>query len=469
MRLIGLVSVLILARTLTPADFGIVALAMATLAVVDAFSALGLKQALLRVKDPDRSHYDTVWTIQLFVLVGLAIILIGLSPVMAWFYDEPVLAWIIAILATRFVFYGLANIGIVDFERNLEFGRDLKMRLTVRLTTLVVTIAAALILRNYWALVIGAVLQGALHCAASYAFHPFRPRFSLAHRAAMLGVSIWMFLANFAATLTTEFERFVVGRIGSLGGVGFYSVSKDLSAIFTNEIATALNRVTFVTTAKTGTSLGEDPVRLRSMLGAYALIVAPLGVGIAAIAENFVLVLLGDQWQAAAPFLQFLAPAAACYAVFKLIISSLQASGKAKLAALVAMMAAGLTASIVGATAYWGGTPVHVAQSALGVMAASLVIALVILKREENVGLIGLIASVGRPFAAAVIMLIAIRLVGIWPGPPFVAMISAATFGALIYSVGVASVWIISNRADGAEANLWAFLTEARRQANDAN
>ena len=55
MRLIGLVSVFVLARTLTPADFGIVALALATLAIVDVFSALGLRQALLRVKDPDES------------------------------------------------------------------------------------------------------------------------------------------------------------------------------------------------------------------------------------------------------------------------------------------------------------------------------------------------------------------------------------------------------------------------------
>ena len=80
---------------------------------------------------------------------------------------------------------------------------------------------------------LGAVLQGVLYCGASYVFHPFRPRFSLARRAEMLGVSVWMFLASAAQTVQTEIERFVVGRIGSLDIVGFYSVSKDLSSIFT--------------------------------------------------------------------------------------------------------------------------------------------------------------------------------------------------------------------------------------------
>ena len=56
MRVIGLISVLIMARLLTPEDFGMVALAMATLAVIDIFSAVGLRQALLRTRNPDRSH-----------------------------------------------------------------------------------------------------------------------------------------------------------------------------------------------------------------------------------------------------------------------------------------------------------------------------------------------------------------------------------------------------------------------------
>src|SRR5687767_3729415 len=196
LRLIGLVSVVALARLLSPADFGIVALAMSVIALVDIFSALGLRQALLRIAEPDRAHYDTAWTIQLLVLTFLAVVLIAEGPLAARFYGEPALGTVIAVLACCFVIDGLANIGVVDFDRHLDFGRDLRMRVSVRLTAFAVTISAALLLRNYWALVIGMVSLSVLNAAASYLFHPFRPRLSLAKRAELLGVSLWMFLAS---------------------------------------------------------------------------------------------------------------------------------------------------------------------------------------------------------------------------------------------------------------------------------
>lgn len=458
MRLIGLVSVFVLARTLTPADFGIVALAMATLAMVDVFSALGLRQALLRLREPDRSHYDTVWTIQLIVLAFLALVVAALGPVMAWFYDEPALTPVVAILATRFVFFGLANIGIVDFERNLELGRDLKFRLVVRLTTFFATLAAALLLRNYWALVIGGVVHGVVHCAMSYIVHPFRPRFSLVRRSEMLGVSLWMFLASAAQTFHTEIERIVVGRVGSLGVLGFYSVSKGLSSIFTEEIATALNRVTFVTTAKTGQGLGSAPARLRSMLGTYALIAAPLGVGLAATSDSAVLVLLGAQWGQAAPFLERIAPAAALYAVFKLIISSFQASGKARLAAMLAIGSATTALLAIALVVALGGNSLDIAGAILLAGIGVLIAGIAILAVEEKVGLAGLLMSAGRPFLAASIMYAAV--VSILPSAPasFVKLMIQVAAGGAIYLTAIFGLWLLGGRPDGAEANVAEML-----------
>ncbi|MGJ8536901.1 MAG: oligosaccharide flippase family protein, partial [Parasphingopyxis sp.] len=314
LRLIGLISVLVLARVLTPRDFGIVALATSVLALVDIFSALGLRQALLRIATPERAHYDTAWTIQLLVLTVLAVLLVAIGPVAARFYEEPALGLLIPILAACFVIDGLANIGVIDFERHFDFGRDMRMRLSVRLTSFVVTLSAALILQSYWALVIGTVMQSVLNAVASYIFHPFRPRFSLAKREELLGVSLWMFLASAAQTVHNQIEKIVVGRISSRNILGFYSVSRDLSSIFTEEIGTALNRVTFVTTARTGRPLSADPERLPSMLGAYGLIAAPLGFGLAATADEALPLLLGSQWTAAAPLLAIIAPACALYA-----------------------------------------------------------------------------------------------------------------------------------------------------------
>lgn len=456
MRLIGLVSVLVLARLLTPRDFGIVGLAMATVALVDIFSALGLRQALLRIEKPDRDHLDTAWTIQLLLLVFLAAVLAALAPLAARFYGEPALGPVVALLAVRFLFYGLANIGIVDFDRNLDFGRDLRMRMSVRLLSLAGTVVAALALQSYWALVIGLILQSALHAAASYVVHPFRPRFSLARRAELLGVSLWIFLAYAAQVVHHQLERLVIGRFAAMPVVGLYSVSKDLASIFTQEIATALNRVTFVTTARHG--LRESPERIAVMIGAYAMIAAPLGLGLAAVAEDAVTLLLGAQWREAAPLLQLIAPASALYAVYKLVVSSLQASGHAPLAALISCAGTALAALLLIGTALTGGGPLAIATAALAASGTLLIVGILVIARIAGVPTIRLFGAAARPFAAAGAMLLLLRATD-W-STPYAALDLAISVGvgALVYAAGQLLLWAASWCPAGAEAEAIGLL-----------
>lgn len=464
LRLIGLVSVLVLARLLTPRDFGIVALATSVLALVDIFSALGLRQALLRIAAPERAHYDTAWTIQLLVLTALAGLLVAIGPVAAWFYEEPALSLLITVLASCFVIDGLANIGVIDFERHFDFGRDLRMRLSVRLTSFVVTLSAALILQSYWALVIGTVMQSVLNAAASYIFHPFRPRFSLAKRGELLGVSLWMFLASAGQTVHNQIEKIVVGRISSRNIVGFYSVSRDLSSIFTEEIGTALNRVAFVTTARTGRPLSADPERLPSMLGAYGLIAAPLGFGLAATADEALPLLLGSQWTTAAPLLAIIAPACALYAVYKLIVITLQAAGDARAAAALSIAGAALVVAVTVTLGLNGHGAGSVALGALVATTALLTSGLILLSQKAETGLAGLIAAVARPFVAAALMMLVVQALDTGNIGPLAAIAIKAPAGAAIFAMSVIALWLAQGGPDGAEKIMIDMVRQRSRQ-----
>jgi lipopolysaccharide exporter len=454
LRLIGLVSVLVLARMLTPQDFGKATLATSVVALVDIFSALGLRQALLRIRAPERAHYDTAWTIQLLVLTVLAVVLMAIGPVAARFYEEPALAAIIAILACCFVIDGLGNIGTVDFERHMNFNRDLKMRVSVRLGSFAVTVTMAVILQNFWALVIGMVAQSALYAAASYIFHSYRPRFSLAKRKELLGVSLWMFLASASQTIHSQVEKLVVGRIATRGVLGLYSVSRDLSSIFTEEIATAFNRVTFVTTAQQVGPLSTDAARLSSLLGAYALIVAPLGFGLAATAEEALPILLGSQWTGAAAFLAFIAPGCALYAVHKLVISTLQACGDARAAAFLAMGGASLMVAVTATLAVAGFGPSVVALGGSSAAAAVLVGGTVLLARRAECGVLPLALAVVRPFAAAVFMLVVVRSFETGDMGSFNALALKVPAGIVMFAGAVAALWLGQGRPNGAEKML---------------
>lgn len=464
LRLIGLVSVFILARLLTPADFGLVGLAMATIALVEIFSVIGLRQALLRIDAPGRDHLDTAWTIQLALFVVLAVVLALLTPLASNFYDQPALTPIMLVLSLRFVFLGLVNIGIVEFDRNMEFGRDMRMRVATRLLAFVGTIAAAVLLRSYWALVIGLVLQSALHAGMSYVAHPYRPRLSLSRRRELLGVSLWMFLSASAQVMHHQIERIVIGRFFSVHVLGLYSVSKDLGAMFTQEIATALNRVTFVTTARGGRPLSEAPERLGTMLGAYAMIAAPLGLGLAATADEAVRVLLGEQWRSAAAFLVILAPASALYAVYKVIASSLNAAGWQRTAAALScggMIAAAVVLPIAGAA---GMNPSGIALLAAGVSLLLLAAGTLTIARIASTRAWRLAGHVARPFAAASAMLICIRLAGLDTGSPLADLAINAALGASIYAAALLLLWLVFSRPAGAEAQAAEALAAVRRK-----
>jgi len=462
-RLIGLVSVLVLARLLTPEDFGIIGIAMATVALIEVLGAIGLRQALLRIESPTRAHYDTAWTIQLVVCSGIGILVLASAPMASWAYGEPRLAPVLAVLAFRFLFFGLVNIGVVDFDRELRFGADMRMRVASRLGAFVLTLGAALLLRNHWALVVGLVSQSALLAIGSYVAHPYRPRLSLAERATLLGFSLWMLLIYAAETVQRQAERLVAAALGGAHLAGLYSVSKDLSEIFTEEISTALNRVTFVTIAG-GAGLDTDPARLTRLLGCYALISAPAGFGLAATAPNAVAVLLGPQWVEAAPLLTIIAVYSALFAIYRLISTSLAAAGHARLAAGVAGIGAGLT--VIACTLVGGLTrdPLALAASALAANLLLLLLALGMLARRARTARLPLAAAIARPFLAAGLMALAIRFAPIHGGPPVVELAVEVAFGVPLYVLLVLLLWFAFGRPQGAEAEAVGII---RRAAGD--
>ena len=452
LRLVGLVSVVILARLLSPADFGIAGLAAAALAFVELLGMVGLRQALLRIEKPERADLDTAFTIQLILFTGMALAGLASAPLIARLYDEPALGAVIAALSCRYVLLGLVNIGIVDFDRKLDFGRDLRMRLSSRLLAFAVTLAAALILRSYWALVIGLICQSGFHSAASWLAHPYRPRLSLERRSALLGVSLWMFLNTIAQTVQQQVERLALGRFGSAHLLGLYSVSKDLSDIFTQEIATALNRVTFVAVARTNRPLDHSPERVPLLLGAYAMIAAPMGFGLAATSEDSIALLLGSQWSEAAPILELVAIYSAFFAVYRMITSALQASGEARLAAGLSSASAILLIVSIGLVSLIRPEVMALAWTALVANGAVLLAGLAVLAGVSRTSRADLLSALLRPFAAAAAMLVAVRAAAPESGIALVDLTGALVIGGVVFPLCLFGLWLSLGRPRGAES-----------------
>lgn len=449
MRAIGLVSVVVLARLLHPHDFGVVAVAMSAAAFVELFGWIGLRQALLRIPDPERAHYDTAWTIQFVLFMALAAAMIAIAPVAADFYRQPAVTGILCVLSLRMVALAVANIGIVDFERDLTLERDVAVRLGARVAALFVTLTAAVLLRDYRALVIGMVAQSTFWTAGTYLAHPYRPRFGLSRRSEILGMSLWMFVCTFAEWVQGQIERIMLGRVASSTATGLYSVSRDLSNIFTQEIATALNRVTFPVFAQGGSG---NRAGLATLLGAYAMIVAPLGAGLVATAPDTIAVLLGAKWLPAAPLMRIIALYTSIQAISLMAAAVLQASGQARRSAMLNIAGAGLSVLGIGAAALTYREPVAVALAATTVSGVVMVASVVALAACGRVGAGRLFAALLRPVIAAGAMAFTLlRVVRVETGSPFLDLVVAVPTGAATYAVALAALWTVAGRPPGAE------------------
>jgi O-antigen/teichoic acid export membrane protein len=458
MRFIGLISVLVLARLLTPADFGIIGVAMATVALVEILGAIGLRQALLRQKDPTRAHFDTAWTIQLLLFSALGLVTLAVAPLAGALYQDRHLTPVLALLSLRFVFLGLVNIGVVEFDRNLQFGRDMRMRLFARLGAFLLTLGSAVLLRNYWALVVGLLSQSALLAIGSYWAHPYRPRFCLSERAALLGISLWMLVSWTAQTAQAQVERLVAAAVGGAHLTGLYSVSKDLAEIFTQEISTALERVTFVTIASSSLPLHQDEARLTRILGGYAMIAAPMGFGLAATAEPAVAVLLGAAWVEAAPLLTIIAGYSAFYSVYRVIASTLTAAGFARPAALLSITGAVVTGTAVVSAGAMASDGLVVAEAAFAGNFVLLLVGVLVLARHGGTGWLRLITHAVRPFLAAALMFAGVRLLVPDLGWPIATLAADVSFGAALYVSLLALVWWAFGRPEGAETEAFTLI-----------
>jgi O-antigen/teichoic acid export membrane protein len=310
-RVLSLISMLVLARLLVPADFGVVAIASSVLALLEVFIALGLDVALISRPDVTREHYNSAWTFKVLLGLAVALILLIISGPAALFFNEPRIADVIRVLAIGSFVQGLENIGVVDFRKELKFATEFRFQIAKRLIMIAVTLPLAFLLRNYWALTIGAVTGRVAWVVLSYFAHPFRPRWSLSKTRDLMSLSTWLVFSSALYYFAEQSANLALGRLSGPRATGLYALSYDFASLPTAQLIAPINRAVLPGLAKLSGKIDE---LARSALNVFALtcmLAIPAGMGLSVTAPVVVPLLLGKQWLEAVPVLQLLALASA--------------------------------------------------------------------------------------------------------------------------------------------------------------
>lgn len=305
-RLVGLASTFILARILTPEDFGVVAIATLSVGLTNVFLNLGVQVPLIKIQDATRDHYDTAWTIKVLQGLLVTLILLVASPFVAEYFNAERSLEPLYFLAFMPFLTGLQNIGLVDFYKSMQFDAEFRYLVTRRVLGFLVTVVLAWTLRSYWALVFGSLATALIGTVLSYVLHPMRPSISLKEWRSIFSVSQWMLLKNVGVYLQGNLQNFFVGRWFSSSVLGSYSLAANISVMPSSELLAPFNRVLFPTFSRHQNNWPELKRLFLLAQGLQTLIAIPASAGLAMVAQEAVPVLLGEKWLAAIPFVQIL-------------------------------------------------------------------------------------------------------------------------------------------------------------------
>ncbi|MEP6657670.1 MAG: oligosaccharide flippase family protein [Betaproteobacteria bacterium] len=402
-RGIALASVMVLARLLVPSDFGVMALAMSVLALLEILGSFGFDTALIQRQDAARAHFDAVWTFNVALGLAMALAMAALAWPLAALYGDPRLVGVMLVLAGARAIQGFENVGIVRFRKDLQFDREFRFLLARRLaTSVLVTIPLAFVFRSYWALLAGNFGGTCIAVLLSYAMHPYRPRVATAGIRELLQFSKWLFMTAVVEALHQRMADLIVGRFAGTAALGSLAMAREIARI-PREMVAPVHRAVFpgyVSLAGDIALLRHSYLRVTSVLMLLAL---PAAAGLCLLAGRVVPLLLGTQWLAAVPLVQLLALNGVLLVLLSTAHNVILAVGNARSASLVLafdlLLALPLMLWLVPA---WGAPGAAVALLAGSV--CSLPLYLKTLRRTIGLRSRELAAMLVRPACATAIM-----------------------------------------------------------------
>lgn len=462
-RLIGVVSTIILARLLTPQDFGIVAVAMILVGLFEMLNLTGQTSAIVRHEAPTREHYDSAWTVSLLIGIVIAIGILIAAPFTKYYFHEPRSILVMQCLAVRAVLGGLENIGTVDFSRDLRFDKYFIYNVCTKIVQFILTVVLAFVLRNYWALVAGILVGQLVRTILSYVMCPFRPRLSFARTGEIWSFSIWTFARSVAMYLQTQVDNIAIGGIAGSATMGRYTVAKDVAASPTMEIMSPMAAALFPVMSKCQNDPKELHHLYKRMMGWSAIICLSTGIGVSMVASDMVRVVLGSKWIDTTPLVVWMALNAASGALLTGTGTLMDVLGMPYLNARIQWSRFVIFTAVIFLVANFTHSVMAVVETRLVVSTLFIPSIILAVRKPTKVPASDYFWAMWRAFAAAGVMALAIwGLNTILPFQGVLRLILDVLVGAGSFVGSLLLLWDLSGRPQSAEQDIVAMLGKAR-------
>jgi len=306
---VQLISTVVLARFLSPEDYGVMAMVMAVTAFAGLFREMGLSSAAIQKKDLTRGQQSNLFWLNV-AMGSLLTLMVALgSPLVAWFYKKPELTIVTLALSANFIIGSLATQHGAMLVRNMQFGRQSIATVSGAVVSLIVAVVLALQGKGYWSLVWGTLAGGMITTLSTLWLSPFRPGRPSRGQGIreMLGFGANVTAFNFVNYFARNLDNLLIGRVWGASALGNYSRAYQLLMFPITAIRGPITSVAFPAMSR----LQDEPQAYRAYYRRIIMVLANLTMPISAFlfvaSAPVILLVLGEKWEGVIPIFSMLA------------------------------------------------------------------------------------------------------------------------------------------------------------------
>jgi len=323
----------ILARLLSPSDYGLLAMIAIFNAIAFAFINSGFGNALIRKPDLTEDDNSTAFYFNVVAGVVMTGVMWLIAPSAAMFYDKPILTQLLRVEGLLLIISSFTIVQNAQLSRALNFKAKMIINVSSQVIGGIVAIIAAYHGFGVWSLVIQHIASGIIRLISLWVISPWRPRgrWNRSSFGYLWGYGSKLLVSGLLDTIYTNIYPIVIGKVYSPADLGQYTRAQGYASLPSQGLTSVLQQVTFPVLSQ----IQEDDVRLassyRRLLRFSVFLVFPIMMVMAALARPLVISLVTDKWSQCVPYLQLICFASMWYPVHAINLNLLQVKGRSDL------------------------------------------------------------------------------------------------------------------------------------------
>ena len=324
---------LVMARLLTPEDYGVVGMLAVFIGLAQAFVDCGFSQALIRKKDRTEVDNSTVFYFNIVVSVIIYIGLYISAPLISRFYEMPSLTPYTRVICLSIVINSFAIVQRALYSAKIDFKTQTKSSVIAVIISGILGVYLAYMGFGAWALVCQQILNLGINTSFLWIYSSWRPikSFSWKSFKELFGFGSKLLATSILNSIYSNVYTIVIGKMFSASSLGYYSRAEHFANLPSSNFTSVFQRVTFPILCKVQDDLARLENIYRRLLRSSTFVIFPCMVGMAAVADPMISILLGEKWGTSAYLLRILCFGLMWYPMHAINLDILQVKGRTDL------------------------------------------------------------------------------------------------------------------------------------------